>query len=187
MVVLLILIKISFDIGNTVTGGYTFSRIDKLLDISSFNLTSLYYYVISVDNSLLVRIGYPVVAFNMFMDHPFGLGVGGFAYNLKDYFFLLNVPTVYSSEVISHLQQNNADPRNLFLQVAVDFGVFGVFLLLYFLYRAVVILVKYDNSRALNVKLYFCLSLGIMMQFSTIYMSLYPLVFSLLLYVKYET
>nr|WP_322524403.1 O-antigen ligase family protein [Vibrio parahaemolyticus] len=110
-------------------GGYTFNRISKLIGIfDNKSISDFYYGIISIDNSLLVRIGYPIIALNMIVDHPLGLGVNGFAYNLSDYQYLVDTPSLYLSEFPLHVLNNNADTRNFFLSIGVEFGVLGLML-----------------------------------------------------------
>ncbi|MEZ8887937.1 O-antigen polymerase [Vibrio sp. 10N.247.311.14] len=154
-------------------GGYTFSRISKLYDIELYDLKNAFYYIISVDNSLLVRIGYPFVAVNMIIDNPVGYGISGFSYYLKDYTDLIATPTMYLSELPRHLENLNADPRNLILRLGVDFGIFGIFLFLCVFFSRVKICSSLSRDKLLATLL-ISLSFGAMMQFSTFYFFLYP-------------
>ncbi len=165
------------------SGGYTYARIDKFLEITSTDVSALYYSIIRIDNSLLIRIGYPVVGFNMFLDNPFGLGVSGFSYYLNDYLHLLNSPVMYDSELTKHLENLNADARNYIIALCVDFGVFGLLLVLYCLLTLRNI-IKNLGYYFLPCAMLFSLSLGVMMQFSTFYFFLYPLTLAMILTAK---
>ncbi|OCH10630.1 O-antigen ligase family protein [Aliivibrio fischeri] len=178
-IVLIFGVYYSFLIGSS-DGGYTYSRIEKLQSLRFDNISSIYYFIISVDNSLLVRIGYPVVALNMFIDHPFGLGIGGFSQHLKDYTGLLHTSAFYQSEVIHHLKNLNADARNYFLTIAVDTGILGLTLFILFLLYLIIRIKKTHNDDII-VKLMFSLLLGMMMQFSTIYFSPYLFMYAMIL------
>lgn len=164
-------------------GGYIFSRISRLIDILMNGSSSIYYAIISIDNSLLIRLGYPTVAFNMVLDHPLGLGVGAFSNNLQYYTYLLDVPSFSTSEVPNHLANNNADPRNYFLRIAVDFGVFGI---LFMLYYAKASISRLKRNGDLLTKSYFCITFAMMLQFSTFYFSIYMFVFAMIWSSKYD-
>lgn len=164
-------------------GSYIYSRVDKFLalDIDELSLSKLYWMVISVDNSLLVRFGYPVVAFNMLLEHPLGVGIGGFSQNFYQYFYLLDTKQVLTSEVVEHIQNVNADPRNFFLRVGVEFGWVGLVALLFYIFSLAYKLKFYQRSSGVTLnKSLFCLALGMMMQFSTFYFSPYWLILALL-------
>lgn len=170
----------SYVYGSEYFGGYTYGRIDKLASLFFSSASSIYYAIISIDNSLLVRVGYPTVAFNMMIDYPLGVGVGGFAHHLKDYLYLLYSPTFWDSEVPNHLQALNADTRNYFLTFGTDFGCIGLFFILAF-HLHLIKKIKSVSKSYVFCAVLFSLSLGMMLQFSSQHFALYSFVYALIL------
>lgn len=178
--IFLVFCYFSYSYGSEFFGGYTYNRIGKLLDLTQNGIVSTYYTVISIDNSLLVRIGYPIVAFSMMMDYPFGVGIGGFAHHLNEYLSLLSAPNFWNSEVPYHIESLNADTRNYFLTFGTDFGYLGLLFVtgfhLYLLLKIKMMSVDYLFCAAL-----FSLMVGIMLQFSSTHFSIYSLIYSIIL------
>ncbi|MDD1782448.1 hypothetical protein LRP49_14850 [Enterovibrio sp. ZSDZ35] len=164
-------------------GGYTFSRISNLAMINTDNIYDMYYMIIAIDNSLLIRIGYPVVGLNMIVDYPYGYGISGFSYNLHNYTDLVHSPIMYESELTRHLRDLNADPRNFIIRIGVDFGIAGLFLFL-FVFSHQIRLAKSLFETSLLPALLLSLSFGVMMQFSTFYFFLYPFTYAFLLFLR---
>ena len=167
---------------------YYLSRVLKLKNVLIDNPSLGFNAILSIDDSILVRLGYPYVAFEMFLDHPFGIGVGQFGNYFEKYLYLLNGVDYSTSEVVKHIAQKNADPRNFYLKVFVENGIFLGVLFLIFLGR---VLYQVKNTSDKNLRVLFtqlfCISLAIMMQFSTAYFSVYWLTFAFIFIYSSET
>jgi hypothetical protein len=160
---------------------YYLSRFYKFAAFSNRLENGILDALLGIDGSFLIRIGYPYVAFNMIMDHPFGVGVGQFGVYFPDYVHLLGSHSFFGTQIPNHILNLNADPRNFLLRVAVEGGVLATVFIFFFLWHQVRTLrsMPSGSERSTCVAL-FAITLAIMMQFSTPHFSFYWITFALI-------
>lgn len=161
---------------------YYLSRLIKLITIlQSVDGQGLFINIISIDDSLFVRFGYPFIALKMWIDNPLGVGLNNFGYFFPHYLNELAINVENKHEVMRHLKNLNADPRNLFLKILVENGIF-CFIVFIMILRYCVHWLRYQCPHEFQrtFRYLFVIMLGMMMQFSTPYFACYILVFSII-------
>lgn len=112
---------------NKVTAYYA-QRIEKLATVS--NLTD----AVMIDSSVFIRVMYPYFGLQMALDHPLGVGIGGYSDHFKEYIS----PAISSDtlkqfpEAYQDVQTGQADPKNLWARAVSEQGWLGLALLLAF-------------------------------------------------------
>lgn len=70
-----------------------------------------------------------------FLNYPLGTGLGSYVYQYDKYYTLMELPQYLVTIGFSKI--NNTDANSLFLRMLVDLGIFGLFLIVYFVLRAI--------------------------------------------------
>ncbi len=86
-----------------------------------------------LDGSVALRILSQVVAFNVFMEFPMGIGAGQFSSYFASYANGIFLPVQSLPEVSKAFSQLSANPQSLFARLVVEGGVLSALLSLYFL------------------------------------------------------
>ena len=97
---------------------YTQDRVRKLHSLSELSLANL----TEIDDSLFVRIGYPIAGIGLIFENPVALGIGRFSVKLADSLKGVGLDFRGKPEVEEHILKENADPRALLIRVGIDFG-----------------------------------------------------------------
>ena len=101
---------------------YTYTRVLKIAGLIYEGRLGI-YSVLSVDGSLFIRLGYPIAAMKMLAENFWGVGLGSFGIYLSHYLDALSLNYRGLPEVMEHLRLENADTRNFWLKILLDFGV----------------------------------------------------------------
>lgn len=159
-------------------GAYYVSRLYKIADLDVG--VNVFRNLLLVDDSLMVRLGYPYLAFRMLVDHPLGVGIGQFGAIFPDYLQYLPAFGGFGQEVPEHVKNLNADTRNFYLKLLTENGILSSMFFFAFLFhlRQKISLISEARTRKVAT-LIFCVVLAMMMQFSTAYFACYWSFFAL--------
>ena len=108
--------------------GYSISRIYKFLDADSF------ITILGLDGSTFIRIIYPYIGFLIFLNHPFGVGLGGYAEIFNHYINMIPIDYSNFGEVMDDIATVSADPKNLYSKLLSETGIIGLLLFLFFIF-----------------------------------------------------
>lgn len=160
---------------------YYVTRVYKTISLIGSNVDGLFFALLSIDGSIQVRFGYPYLAIRMFMDYPFGIGFGQFGNAFPDYLHYIRGAGQLSDEIVGHINNANADPRNLYLRMLAEGGivVFSVFILFVWQLIGYVKMMRERNRFLLCARL-LSMALAVMMQFTTLYFAMYWLIFAII-------
>lgn len=162
---------------NKVTAYYA-KRIEKLATVS--NLAD----AVMIDSSVFIRVMYPYFGLQMALDHPLGVGMGGYSGHFKEYISpAISADTLKQfPEAYQDVQTGQADPKNLWARAVSEQGWLGFALLLGFVlahlsggsksphWKMRVLLVSYALSASQNfgsfafVQFWFVLALARMLE-----------------------
>ena len=92
-------------------------KFEKYTNLSSYAFLS---------NSFITR--------HIFLEKPFGAGLGSYPYEYDKYYHLIKPPP-YLIE-LNQSKINRTDANSLFLRMLSDLGIFAILLILYFIYRS---------------------------------------------------
>ena len=124
----LLMVVETFDLG-----GYHLNRIEALLYGDFYQLKDMLYY----DQSIFIRIGYPVLAVYVYMDNLFGVGLGQYSTYFSDYLMDLFGGSVLAfPEVFGDVYDNDGDPRSLPAKVLSELSIIGLIFYFYIFYVA---------------------------------------------------
>lgn len=115
---------------------FVFLKILKSLDESYYNrvakmieclLAGDFSSLISVDSSTFMRIGIPIINFNVFFDYPiFGVGGGSFEYLALDYISKLYPQVIGYEEIVYYFSIGTINtPMCLYTRILSEFGICG--------------------------------------------------------------
>ncbi len=101
--------------------------------ILNFSTSLSWRDMLFLDGSVFIRTGFPLIALQIFFDHPlFGTGAGSFAYMMKDY-LLKNFPEALNyNEVWYYISTGTSANTTIYAKLFSEFGLFGAFLYLRF-------------------------------------------------------
>ena len=135
------------------SGGYYFRRVQGVLSSKSF------VDMLAIDQSVFIRIAYPVVGLFVFLQNIFGVGIGNFPYYFEISLSRLGIKVSGMPEVMGDIYTLTADPRNLYIRILSESGIFvGGLFIAFFLYHIFLCfkLMKYSNE---NQKILFFMNL----------------------------
>lgn len=100
--------------------------------------------VLLKDESMYIRINYPLIGFKIMMDHPLlGVGCGNYRYYWGEYVSL----SQRFREAQEDAETVTADPKNLYARVGSETGIFGLLLVIYTFFR---VLRRLDKAEIAN-------------------------------------
>jgi hypothetical protein len=111
-------------------GQYYFSRIRTVESLSSAKIKELP----ENDGSVFIRVYYPLMGVWMFLDKPYGIGLGGYSQYFKEFLDRTGIDYTRFPEVMGDLQTRTGDPKSLYSKILSENGLYsGWVLLLFFL------------------------------------------------------
>ena len=117
---------------------YYYSRFKKLstVKLSKIRLSNLVY----LDESVFIRLAYPIAAWHIFFDYPIvGIGGGNFRYRFADYLkteFPL-VKKLNFHKVEQQIKGKKDQPKNFYSRLMSEFGLVGIILFALFLKKII--------------------------------------------------
>lgn len=112
--------------------GYYSSRIQKIVDVDVLYSLNEIGDLSSIDGSVLIRVGYPLIALEILASNPYGVGLGMYGPAFSTY-IERELPNLTSNESIaSNVDKKDADQRSFFLKLLLECGPLGfsIFILL---------------------------------------------------------
>jgi len=97
------------------------------------------------------------VAKNIFLEKSFGTGLGSYPFEYDKYYHLIEAPPYLKTLKLSKI--NRTDANSLFLRGLSDFGVFWLFLMLFFLYKSVWL---FKNNNTIRQSTFFYLAIKLL-------------------------
>jgi len=94
---------------------------------------------------------------NIFLEKPFGTGLGSYPFEYDKYYHLIEPPPYLKTLKLSKI--NRTDANSLFLRGLSDFGVFWLFLMLFFLYKSVWL---FKNNNTIRQSTFFYLAIKLL-------------------------
>jgi len=92
-----------------------------------------------LDGSVFVRVGFPLIALQIFFDHPFfGTGAGSFAFMFRDYLLTNFHEALNYEEVLLYLKTGTMANTTIYAKVFSEFGLIGAFLFLRFYFSSII-------------------------------------------------
>ncbi|AEA34637.1 hypothetical protein [Hippea maritima] len=153
LVISIVILSILINIILSTNTGYAINRIYKFLDATSL------WELLSLDGSTFIRVIYPYIGFEIFVDHPFGVGLGGYAQYFNHYINLIPVDYSKFNEVVGDIATVSADPKSLYAKIFSETGIIGIGLLFLFFKQQIKYL-KYNIKINPKFKLYFIYNLA---------------------------
>ena len=135
-------------------GGYHLNRLEALLYGDFYQLQDMLYY----DQSIFIRMGYPLLAVFVYLDNLGGVGLGQYSAYFGEYLVdVYGVSVLSFPEVFSDVYSSDGDPRSLPAKALVELSIIGLFIYFYLFYSAYI----YRNREYnLYKTLFFCLALA---------------------------
>ncbi len=88
------------------------------------------------DGSVFIRVYYPLMGVWMFLDRPYGVGLGGYSQYFKEFLDQTDIPYPRFPEVMADLQTRTGDPKSMYSKILSENGFYsGWILLLFFLFH----------------------------------------------------
>lgn len=122
---------------------YTLNRLKNFY--TEVELTDIY----NVDASAYIRTLYPKVGYDIFIDYPLGIGVGGYSYMFGEYIVNYDYEMLYNPETQRNIREKNTNPKNFYSKILSEFGAINGFLfalLIYLICRKDVREGRYDTD-----------------------------------------
>ena len=94
---------------------------------------------------------------NIFLEKPFGTGLGSYPFEYDKYYHLIEPPPYLKTLKLSKI--NRSDANSLFLRGLSDFGIFWLFLMLFFLYKSVWL---FKNNNTIRQSTFFYLAIKLL-------------------------
>lgn len=114
-------------------GGYFVSRIGKFTELKNIYDLMILENLASIDGSALIRIGYPIISTNIFMENPWGVGIGQYGLYFNDHVSNYGKVILDNVQVAEHIKNTNADQRSFYLKVLSENGLLiSMFLVLFY-------------------------------------------------------
>lgn len=104
------------------SGGYYVSRIDKIANLDNVENVMSLKTLSKLDGSAFIRLGYPIISFNIFLENPEGLGLGNYGNHFSDYVKRNMGYALENVTVSKHVEKQNADQRNFITKLVTDNG-----------------------------------------------------------------
>ncbi|MFV7770798.1 hypothetical protein [Shewanella marisflavi] len=104
-------------------GGYFVSRIEKVATMDDFSGLMNLDNLASFDGSAFIRLGYPIISIKVFLDNPWGIGVGRYGLFFNEYISNYGKSVQTNIQVIEHVSNSNADQRSYYTKVLTEHGV----------------------------------------------------------------
>jgi hypothetical protein len=140
------------------TGGYFVTRIDKVFNISDTNQLFTLEALSKFDGSAFIRIGYPIMSFDILSENLIGVGLGNYGNKFSEYIVSKQSFAMNNSSVAEHVKNKNADQRNYLSKLMTDNGMFLFVLIFLFYFSTIKRLLKMikanPNNTLLNMLLY---------------------------------
>lgn len=108
-------------------GGYVGDRINLLIDINFFDAIDV---LRNNESSTFIRINYPIIAFQMFLDNPLGYGLGSFSFYFTDY---IHQDVSHLKEVYNNILTQSADSKSFIAKLLSECGLISGTIFIYFL------------------------------------------------------
>jgi hypothetical protein len=133
------------------------------------------------DGSTFIRVFYPIAGFRMFLDYPFGSGLGSFALHFQQYVPLDYIQLELMPEVENNIVTGMATPESLYSKIAAECGLVSGVPIIAFLFLCGRSVYRSNGPYSRCILLSYCLMLGALLQFgSFLYVPMW-LVFALCL------
>lgn len=89
--------------------------------------------ILFLDGSVFIRCGFPLIAFQIFFDHPlFGTGAGSFAFMFRDYLLANFREALNYGEVLHYFKTGTSANTTIYAKIFSEFGIIGALLYLRF-------------------------------------------------------
>lgn len=113
-------------------GNYFVSRIQKIVELKDLGSLMSLENLASFDGSAMIRIGYPIISMQIFLDNPFGIGVGRYGEYFNREIVNYGKSVTENAQVVSHVDGISADQRSFYTKVLTEHGIFITSLLILF-------------------------------------------------------
>jgi hypothetical protein len=113
-------------------GGYYVSRIDKIAKVDNIESLMTLDALAAFDGSALIRIGYPIISTQIFIENPFGIGIGRYGEYFNENIVNYGSRVTNDIQVAEHIENVNADQRSFYTKILTEHGILLSFLLLAF-------------------------------------------------------
>lgn len=112
-------------------GGYHLNRVEALIYGDFYQFEDMLHY----DQSIFIRLGYPVLAVYIYMDNLMGIGLGQYSLYFNEYLIEYFGASVLSfPEVLGDVYTSDGDPRSLPAKLLSELSVVGLSLYFYLFY-----------------------------------------------------
>lgn len=147
---------------------YFLGRITSALDNFAIDPEFIAY----LDGSTFIRVFYPIIATQTFIEHPFGVGSGNFPIYFnhlidQNYPFAFNI----IEEVAANYNELSGSPKNLYTRILAEHGLFsGIFIILFIFWQLKIAIKQHRKTTTplstLNLQL-IIISLASVIQFAS--------------------
>jgi len=84
------------------------------------------------DGSVFIRVHYPLIGIWMFLDKPYGIGLGGYSLFFKQFIDQIGVDYTHFSEVVEDIRTQTGDPKSLYAKALSENGIYSGWMLILF-------------------------------------------------------
>lgn len=104
-------------------GGYHLARLHALVAGDFYQISDMLVY----DQSIFIRIGYPLLSVYVYMDNIFGIGLGQYSLYFNDYVVDVYGRSVLAfPEVVGDVFESDGDERSLIFKILVESSFLGL-------------------------------------------------------------
>ncbi|MFA5865489.1 MAG: hypothetical protein WC975_12490 [Phycisphaerae bacterium] len=109
-------------------GQYYLTRIHAL---ESLNVTTI-KKIPETDGSVFIRVYYPLVGGWMFLEKPYGVGLGGYSVYFKQFLDRTGIDYTRFGEVMGDIRTRTGDPKSLYAKILSENGLYSGWVLILF-------------------------------------------------------
>lgn len=145
---------------------YYLTRLQKVANLPATDLVSL----AQLDESVFIRVNYPLISFQIFMDHPlFGVGNGQYDDYFPRYLSALGKAPWQNDQIVADVVNGTGDPRNLLGRILAENGIIGATPFIVFIFLIWLGLKRADFSPAVQIgQLWLAFSIASTLQFGSL-------------------
>jgi hypothetical protein len=123
-IVFYLLMSVMLDVFSSLGfGGYHLARLHAIVAGDFYQISDMLVY----DQSIFIRIGYPLLSVYVYMDNIFGVGLGQYSLYFNDYVVDVYGRSVLTfPEVVGDVVESDGDERSLIFKILVETSFLGL-------------------------------------------------------------
>ena len=110
------------------SGQYYLGRIETLKTMRLNEIKQLP----ETDASVFIRIYYPLIGLQMFLEKPYGVGLGGYSIYFKQFLDRIGIDYTRFPEVMEDIRTQTGDPKSLYAKILAENGLYSGWIIIIF-------------------------------------------------------